>query len=485
MNNLNKIVAVVVMLFAFVMTSSCKLSVEKSQVQEKLRIECETLPEKTAYHVIEDDELNIEGLMILAEYSDGTTKDVTAACSFEGFDSSVVTENQVITVCYEEEGELYTTEFSISVYTKLKSIDVEVESETEGKLVISRGDDLDRSKIKVRATYDDNSEKLVSGWTVVDFDSSIPGYNQEFVVEYTEGDDTQEAVICVDVMYKFYDAPEYLPAGTDGTIGSNGSYVYFGDYPQSQKLEDVEIDESVSVEVGSNTYYLGSDAYYYFSVTKGTETSWYKVEPLKWRILTDSYNGTTHKLLLAEKVYTTGVPYSKDILVKNIDDNGTQRTFTSNNYEYSDIRAYINSDFKNNVFSVAAQKFILATEVNNGASSGNASAGFLVEPQYAASNTTDMMFLLSIGDVSNSNYGFGAPDTEGGRQKFATDYAKKIGAAINTNFSSATWWWLRSPIGVSNGKATVYGVNSSGTLEKTAHGVNNATPGIVPAIVIK
>ncbi|MCQ2590837.1 MAG: DUF6273 domain-containing protein [Treponema sp.] len=485
MNNLNRFIAVIIVSLAFVMASSCRLSMEQSQAQKKLFIECETLPAKTAYHVNIDNELLIEGLKIVAEYPDGTTKDVTEYCECDGFDSSMVTENQVITVCYEEEGELYTTEFSISVYTELDHIEIEVESETEGKLVISRGDDLDRSKIKVRAIYDDNSEKLVSGWTVVDFDSSIPGYDQEFVVEYTEGDNTKKTVICVDVMYKFYDAPEYLPAGTDGTIGSNGSYVYFGDYPQSQKLEDVEIDESVSVEVGSNTYYLGSDAYYYFSVTKGAETSWYKVEPLKWRILTDSYNGTTHKLLLAEKVYTTGVPYSKDILVKNIDDNGTQRTFTSNNYEYSDIRAYINSDFKNNVFSVAAQKFILATEVNNGASSGNASADLPVDPKYAASNTTDMMFLLSIGDVSNSNYGFGAPDTEGGRQKFATDYAKKIGAAINTNFSSATWWWLRSPIGESNGKATAYGVNSSGTLDTTAHGVNNATPGIVPAIVIK
>lgn len=476
MNNLNKIVAVVVMLFAFVMTSSCKLSVEKSQVQEKLHIECETLPEKTAYHVIEDDELDIEGLMILAEYSDGTTKDVTAACSFEGFDSSVVTENQVITVCYEEDEKLYTTEFCISVYTELTSI--EVERESEENFVISRGDELDLSEIKVLAKYDDGTKKYVHDWELAGFKNKLIGLNQEVAVEYTENGKTCQDSIFVDVLYKFSDEPEYLPEGTDGSIGTEGHYVKFGDYPQSLKEENVEIFEERSIQVGVNTYYLGSDGNYYASVEKNDVTNYYRVKPMEWRILSKNYTGTTDegdnisgKLLLAENIYISG---------KFAEATGT------NNYRESLIRQYLNNDFLETAFTTSARELMIKPELYNNI---NSAGPFTVLEREASSIPIeeDKVFILSMADVSNAAYGFGTPEVHGGRMRSPTEYIKDVGVQINT--LGTAWWWLRTPNGVSDKYKlpATYGVNSNGTLDNLQHPISNGSnrPGIVPAIVLK
>lgn len=85
-----------------------------------------------------------------------------------------------------------------------------------------------------------------------------------------------------------------LPAGTDGTAGTNAQYALFGDWPQSRQPYDVSVDESKSVQVGAFTYYYGSDDYWYAKA----DYDYYKVEPIKWRIVTDNYNGNT--LLLSE-----------------------------------------------------------------------------------------------------------------------------------------------------------------------------------------
>lgn len=473
MNNLNRFIAVIIVSLAFVMASSCRLSMEQSQAQKKLFIECETLPEKTAYHVNEDNELIIDGLKIVAEYPDGTTKDVTEYCECDGFDSSVVTENQVITVCYEEEGELYTTEFSISVYTVLTSIKVELES--EGNFVISRGEDLDLSKIKVLAKYDDNSEKYVDGWELAGFKNKLIGLNQNVAVEYCENGITQTDSIFVDILYKFSNEPEYLPEGTDGTLGTEGHYVYFGDYPQILKTSEVEILEDRSIQVGVNTYYLGSDGNYYAVVEKSGVTNYYLVQPMKWRILSENCTGTTDeseiisgKLLLAEEIYISG---------KFAEKTG------SNIYGESLLRQYLNKDFYETAFTASARELMIKPELNNSIHSGGS---FLVLEQEVSSNIrTDKVFVLSMADVSNDAYGFGASSEEGGRMRYPTKYIVDVG--VQKNDKGTAWWWLRTPNGFAkNGLPAAYGVNSNGTLDATQHPIDNGQrPGIVPAIVIK
>lgn len=482
MNNLNKIAAISLLAFACFMAPSCKASAEGTDAEVTLHIECEVLPEKTAYHVSVDNELITDGIKVVAEYSDGSSKDVTSECIYEGFDSSAVTAAQTITVWYEEEGELYTTEFEISVYAELLSIQVELESEEN--FVISRGEELDLSQIKVLAAYDDGSEKYVDGWELAGFRNRLIGLNQEVAIEYNENGTTCSDSIFVDVLYKFSDEPDYLPEGTDGTIGTEGRYVYFGDYPQSLKDSEVEILEDRSIEVGVNTYYLGSDGYYYAPVEKSDGTSYYLVQPMKWRILSETCTGTTDegdnisgKLLLAEEIYTSS---------RFADPTGT------NVYSESVVRQYLNHDFIETAFTSSAREFMIKPELNNGIHSGGPFP--VLEEEVASNIRTDKVFILSMADVSNPDYGFGGPTVEGGRQRYPTNYIVKVGVHSSTTADGKVkaWWLLRTPYGIaSNGKPATYGVNSSGTLinevgEVTQHPIYNGhRPGIVPAVVIR
>ncbi|WP_191015311.1 hypothetical protein [Treponema zioleckii] len=48
--------------------------------------------------------------------------------------------------------------------------------------------------------------------------------------------------------FAFHNEIEILEAGTDGSAGKNARYVYFGDWPQTIKKNDVKIDESKKIK---------------------------------------------------------------------------------------------------------------------------------------------------------------------------------------------------------------------------------------------
>ena len=124
-----------------------------------------------------------------------------------------------------------------------------------------------------------------------------------------------------------------LPAGTNGTAGTSARYVLFGDWPQSPLRYGTKVDESISVQVGAFTYYYGSDDYWYAKA----DNDYYKVEPIKWRIVTDKYNGKTMILsentLMLMQWYDESSANSRTIDGKEVYDN---------NYEHSRIRAFLN-----------------------------------------------------------------------------------------------------------------------------------------------
>lgn len=173
-----------------------------------------------------------------------------------------------------------------------------------------------------------------------------------------------------------------LPAGTDGSVGKTGKYVLFGDWPQTIKAENVTVNESKYVVVGAHTYYKGSDGCWYIKIMENKASGYegpkgfrysddtrvqtkykksyryFKVEPIKWRILTSNYNGTGKKLLLAEAALTCE-PFNDTwgdyAMFEGVD--GKQYYFTldvtlrkrkdgsyiqHNNYEHSRIRAFLN-----------------------------------------------------------------------------------------------------------------------------------------------
>ncbi len=258
----------------------------------------------------------------------------------------------------------------------------------------------------------------------------------------------------------------------NGNKSETGNYVYFGSYPQTLKASSVTIDAS---SVDGNGYYLGSDGERYAKVTAKKDcygnsskytfsngssisagtTYYFKVEPIKWKILSSS-NG---KLTL----------YAEDIIEQSRWDSSVIL-----NYKTSSIRSFINGDFLNGAFSSEEQAMIQTTTVDNGTSTvPSAGASCVCE------NTTDKVFLLSYKDVINGGtYGF----TNSSRMKQATDFAKANGLYVSVSSVTSenqTMYWTRSPYDNSTyNYATMFS-----TGEVMGGGIE-ANLGVAPAIVV-
>ena len=292
------------------------------------------------------------------------------------------------------------------------------------------------------------------------------------------------------VGYQFHEVPEYLPVGVeDGTLGKNGTYVYFGDWPQTIKADDVTVDETQTITKGDFTYYRGSDENWYvkcvenaygnYTYSNGTavaessanSTKFFKVEPIKWRVLNPNATGNEKKILLAESILTNVLYYGSS---KSRTLNDT--TIYANNYKYSNIRAYLNGinnqfvtdggtagsndidwsniGFLQGAFTSSAQSLIADTEVDNSARSTNPDGDYNAalwndgENQYACDKTKDKIFLLSMQEATRNEYGFTAYNVYGegnSRIRVTTDYAKANYASQNTGTGYGGYWWLRSP----------------------------------------
>ena len=155
---------------------------------------------------------------------------------------------------------------------------------------------------------------------------------------------------------------------TEQVYTRSGNYIYFGEYPQTIKAADVTVGD-VADEDG---YYLGSDGERYAkvvaspnrnnytfsdnsSVTRGN-TYYFKVEPIRWRILSES-NGNA--LILCDSIIANH-NYHHTSLSTTIDG----QTVYANNYKYSDIRAWLNDEFYNTAFGDLQQALIQTTEVD-------------------------------------------------------------------------------------------------------------------------
>ncbi len=280
----------------------------------------------------------------------------------------------------------------------------------------------------------------------------------------------------------------------NGNPSSTGNYVLFGSYPRS-----FQSDTSViTTQTNSNGYYIGKDGNIYAKVVanpcdssyvfnNGTkivsETVYYfKVEPIKWRILATSSGQT---LLFCEDIINA---YKFNYTTEDRTINSS--TIYANNYKYSDIRAWLNGfgresgntsgaswttkSFLYVAFTTEERNLILTTTVNN-TISGNT---------YSCANTSDKIFLLSSQEIINSNYGFGSSATyNSARRKQTTEYARAIGAFYDTDsdVSYCGEYWLRSP-----SPSIPYGVaivNSSGGGEYTEF-IDDVSYGIVPALRI-
>lgn len=243
--------------------------------------------------------------------------------------------------------------------------------------------------------------------------------------------------------------------------------ITMGVYPQSEKSENVEIISQDTTRVNGWDCYAGSDGEKYVKLDiettengeTTTETKYYKIEPLKWRVLTTDYNGTGKKLLFCEKLIDCcdfidyECPETRDIDYK---------TIYENNYQFSRVRAFLNGtpymteefdtgsfgyqiqikkDFSGKgfmqlAFNTEEKARIATTLVDN-------STG--VNSKYKCDDTRDKIFLLSKKEIQKTEYGFPTEEDEldyPARSREATDFARARGRISK---SITTYSLLRTP----------------------------------------
>ena len=271
------------------------------------------------------------------------------------------------------------------------------------------------------------------------------------------------------IEYQFHETVEYLPAGTDGSAGTTGTYVLFGDWPQTIKAQNVEIDTTRTMVKGGFTYYKGSDLNWYVScrenayedgytysnrmtvaMSSTNSSKYFKIEPIKWRVLNPNAAEGEKKILLAEKCLTANIPYYGN--------NDYSTSYGANRYKFSNVRAYLNGipnqwitdgrsendynidwsgrGFLQSAFTNAAISLISDTVVRNDLESTGD-----INNTYTCDNTTDKIFLPSLQEITNSDYAFqpSFSTTDVNRKRESTDYAK-------ANYCNSTvMYFLRSP----------------------------------------
>lgn len=288
----------------------------------------------------------------------------------------------------------------------------------------------------------------------------------------------------------------YAKIGSKTINGVEYDLVTFGLWPQTIIAANVTVNDSENKTVGAFSYCKGSDGQWYVKVkesacppvckysdgTTAKESSadswkWFKVEPIKWRVLTTNYNGTGKKLLFAESVLANSVYYDYQKVNRTIGG----KTICSNNYEHSRVRAFLNGlsyqrkasadgeqsacddflgkGFLQTAFTAEELAIIADTSVDNSERStfpnANAKQWNNGENPYASDTpTTDKVFLLSLQEATTGAYGFDedynaykgdGTHNESARIRQATDYARASGANQNGTEGLGGWWWQRSP----------------------------------------
>ena len=188
-------------------------------------------------------------------------------------------------------------------------------------------------------------------------------------------------------------------------------------------------------------------------------------------------------MLLAENILTSGIPYYS---VCNVKRTIERVEISPNNYEHSQIRAFLNGlsyEYKESDSAEQTQKDeykgigFLQTAFTPG------DQGLIENTTVdkSTASTTDKIFLLSKQEATMSDYGFAEYNASGEdntRIRVTTDYAKATGA-----YQSATvgQWWLRSPHYIDENFALYIDNNGYANYSRK---VNLMEFGVVPALSI-
>ncbi len=149
-----------------------------------------------------------------------------------------------------------------------------------------------------------------------------------------QNDDTAD----YSVHYSFHEQVEKI---SEKLIdGVSYDVVTFGDYPQSRKDKNISVRKTACMTMGGNVYYPGTDGNLYAKLNG----EYFKVEPVKWRVLTKDYENTENALLLAEDIITGGVEFGvKEIPYYFRLVSVPPYSYPSNLFTFSYLRCFLNS----------------------------------------------------------------------------------------------------------------------------------------------
>ncbi len=228
---------------------------------------------------------------------------------------------------------------------------------------------------------------------------------------------------------------------------NNGWYLYNDEYYAKKTTDPIDSESEYS-----SGYTFDDDT----KIKSGT-SYWFKCDPIEWKILTSS-DGT----------------YS---LVSTVLLDAHRYDDSSSNYKYSEIREWLNDDFLKTAFNLDSS-LIQTTIVDNSASTtGNSSN------PYACADTEDKVYLLSVEDYVNADYGFlTSEDSTTTRTCKPTDYALANSCYKNNGNGL---YWTRSPLSYHRHSNYCYDaviVHDEGNLD--AYCVNRIWCGVRPALTI-
>lgn len=164
------------------------------------------------------------------------------------------------------------------------------------------------------------------------------------------------------------------------------------------------------------------------------------------------------------------------------------KTIYANNWEYSSIRTWLNNTFYKTAFDSLAQSVIQTTYLDNKNSATLSTTEKTEKYVKSQNNTYDKIFLLSRGDLRNTNYGFSTYPADYTRQICVNDYGKTIGLYVSAGTGGlipekqgAGSWLTRSP-GYRGEDDLVGYIQTSGQI--TANVKSATVLGIVPSLWI-
>ncbi len=289
-----------------------------------------------------------------------------------------------------------------------------------------------------------------------------------------------------------------------------GDIIGFGSYPQSE-VTDGELKAKLTELAGSTdgwtsyNYYIGgaqSDYMKYTDVeyggakyrgvyftqyrpywttgsTSSTDNShqddngyntstvyWFKYEPMKWQVL--SFDKTTGNAVVLSK----DIIYSQQYY--NNENNRTigGKTVYPNNYEHSDVRAWLNGTFYDGAFSEKEKDVIIATTLDNSAYDEEYS-------QYDSNSTTDKVWLLSYDEAHNADYGFETEHWSNSETRMAQGSAYALCQGLWT-YNDCPNWRLRS---AGWSESTACNVGSAGSVADNIY-VDYSQIGVRPVLTL-